>query len=71
MFDPLINILQALVVTAGGLGMAVGLCLKAVARDNHEMHAKSHWLMAAAAVGLLIGLTAEDIYNLIFSWMPG
>lgn len=68
-WDPIIDLLQGVLLACGGLGVLLGVALKAVAGTDEGRHAMSHKLMAAAGVGLMFGLLSRDIYNLIFSWM--
>lgn len=64
-----ITILQGLLVGAGALGILMGLAVKAVAGANESRHQLSHRLISAAGTGLIIGLLADSIVNLAFSWM--
>lgn len=70
-WSPLIGLLEGLLLACGGLGILLGLAIKAVAGSDEGRHATSHKLIAAAAVGLLVGLLARDIYGMVFSWMGG
>ncbi len=69
MWDPLINLLQGVLIGCGGLGVLVGLAMKALAGPDEGRHETSHKIIGSAATGLAIGLLAPDIYDLVFSWM--
>lgn len=65
----IINLLQGLVLAAGGLGFTVGLAMKASAGHNQDRHALANKLMEGSVVGLFVGLLAVAGYNLLNSWM--
>lgn len=69
MWDPIINLLQGVLAAAGGLGLLIGVALKAVAGPDENKHAMSHKLIGASLGGVAIAAMAQDIYNLIFSWI--
>lgn len=64
----IIGLLRSLIVAAGGLGIVVGLAVKSMAMGNSERQELGNRVMERAVVGLLIGLLAGPIYNLIVSW---
>ncbi len=68
-WTPLITLVQSLLIGAGGLGLIIAFATKATAATNEDRHAMSHKLISASIAGLLIGLLAQDIYNLIFGWL--
>lgn len=68
-WEPIISLLQGVLLACGGLGIVAGVAVKAVAGTDEGRHAASHKIMTAAGVGLMFGLLAPDIYALIFSWM--
>lgn len=68
LWSPLISLLQGLLLGAGGLGILIGIAVKAAAGPNEARHSLSHKLIGAAATGLMIGLLAPEIVDLIFSW---
>ncbi len=70
-WSPLVGLLEGLLLACAGLGVLLGLAIKAVAGSDEDRHAVSHKLIAAASVGLLAGLLARDVYGMIFSWMGG
>ena len=64
----IIGILQGLVVGAGGLGIVVGLGVKASAMGNSERQEFGNRMLERAVVGVLLGLPSVPLYNLIVQW---
>ena len=65
----IIDTLQGILVACGGLGIAVGLLLKATAAHDESKHSLSHTIMGGAVTGLLIGLLAQDIGGVFIGWI--
>ncbi len=65
----IIDTLQGILVACGGLGIAVGLLLKATAAHDESKHGLSHTIMGGAVTGLLIGLLAQDIGGVFIGWI--
>ncbi len=65
---PIINYLRYILVACGGLGFIIGAAIGASAGDDVDRKTLSHRIMASTIVGLLVGLMAEDLYNIIFGW---
>jgi hypothetical protein len=68
-WGPIIATLEAALTAGGGVGILAGLAIKATAGSDETKHAFSHRLMGAAGVGLMVGLMAQDIANMFFSWV--
>ena len=68
-WQSIIDTLQGILVACGGLGIVVALAIKAAAGHDASKHAFSHVLIGGAVSGLLIGLLAKDIYQLMLSWI--
>lgn len=64
----IIGILRGLLIGAGGLGIVVGLGVKASAMGNADRQEFGNRVIERAVVGLFIGLLADPIYNLIVQW---
>ena len=67
-WNPLVNLLKALLVSCGSLGLLVGCAIKATASTNDLKHAFSHKVIGASMAGLFVGLAAEDIYSMFDAW---
>ncbi len=70
-FSGLITLLQSLLVVAGSVGIASGLCVIATAGPNSSRHELGVYLLEGSAAGLLLGLSAEPIYDLILKLVVG
>lgn len=68
-WSPIIETLQGILVACGGLGVAVGLCLKATAAHDEGRHGLSHTIIASSLAGLLVGLLAQDIAGVFVGWI--
>ena len=68
-WQPIIQTLQGILVACGGLGVAVGLCLKAAAAHDESKHGLSHTIIGSSVTGLLIGLLANDIGGVFIGWI--
>jgi hypothetical protein len=66
----LIGLLQGLVIAAGGVGFVVGLAVKSLAGPREGAQALGNRILEGSIAGLLIGLSAEPIYNLFVGWAP-
>ncbi len=69
-WGPLVSTLQTVLTSCGGLGLLIALAIKATAGSDETKHAFSHRLMGACGGGLMIGLLAGEIFDLLDSWMP-
>lgn len=68
-WDPLVSTLQTVLTSCRGLGLLIALAIKATAGSDETKHAFSHRLMGACGGGLMIGLLAGEIFDLMDSWM--
>lgn len=70
-FTALITFLQGILVAGGSIGVLIGLALIAVAGPRSDRHELGIKVLEGSGVGLLIGLTAEPIYNAILRVVVG
>ncbi len=68
-WSDIIGTLEGILVACGGLGVAVGLCLKATAAHDESKHSFSHTIIGSSLTGLLIGLLAQDIGGMFIGWI--
>ena len=68
-WSPIIQTLQGILVACGGLGVAIGLLIKAGAAHDESKHSLSHTIIGGAVSGLLIGLLAKDIGGVFIGWI--
>ena len=66
----LIGLLQGLLVAAGGVGFVTGLAVKSLAGPRDAAQALGNRILEGSVVGLLVGLSAEPIYDLFVGWTP-
>lgn len=69
-WTPLVDLLKGLVLAAGGVGIVVGLAVKATAAGNQDRQALGNRLIEGAIAGLFVGLLAVAIYELMEAWIP-
>ena len=64
----IVNILQGLIIGAGGLGIVVGIAVKAVAIGNADRQELGNRILERAIFGTFLGFLAGPLYNLIVQW---
>ena len=68
-WSPVIETLQGILVACGGLGVAIGLVIKATAAHDESKHGLSHTIIGSSVTGLLIGLLAQEIGGVFIGWI--
>lgn len=66
----LIGLLQGLLIVAGGVGFVTGLAVKSLAGPRDGAQALGNRILEGSVAGLIIGLSAEPIYDLFVGWTP-
>lgn len=64
-WSPIIGLLKGILVSAGGLGLTIGVIYKLMDDDDSGKHSWTNAVMGASAFGLFIGLLAEPIVSTI------
>lgn len=64
-WSPIIGWLNAILVSAAGLGLTVGVIYKLMDDDDSGKHSWTNKVMGASAFGLFIGLLAQPIVSTI------
>ena len=64
-WGPAITWLQAIVLSAGGLGLTLGVVHKLMGDDDSDRETWWNRIMGASITGLLLGLLAEPFVNVL------
>ena len=64
-WGPAITWLQAIVLSAGGLGLTLGVIHKLMGDDDSDRETAWNRIMGASIMGLLLGLLAEPFVNVL------
>lgn len=65
---PLVAVLRGLIIAAGGVGVILGLAIKATAGPREDGQTLGNRVLEGALVGLLVGLLSQPFYDLIVAW---
>jgi multidrug efflux pump subunit AcrB len=68
-WGPVITFLQALLMSAGTLGIVLGAAMIAGFAHDEGKRALGWEIIGGSAMGLAIGLLAVPLYNLFDGWM--
>lgn len=63
--------LSSIMMSLGGLGMIASIGVKAVARQNENMHHAAHMGMTGSGIAIIAGLLINDIISLLQSFAGG
>jgi hypothetical protein len=63
--------LSSIMMSLGGLGMIASIGVKAVARQNENMHHAAHMGMTGSGIAIVAGLLINDIISLLQSFAGG
>lgn len=70
-FSGVITLLQSLLVVGGSIGILAGLAVIATAGPNSNRHQLGIYLLEGSGAGLILGLSAEPLYDLILKLVVG